>query len=228
MSTIWLFDLDNTLHDASHAALPEVSAAMGAYIQRELGLTQAESDALRRDYWQRYGATLLGLVRHHGVNAGHFLDETHRLPRLEHDVRGHAHDLHALRALPGRKVLLTNAPRVYVRRVLRVLGLARFFDQVITVEDMCMFGHLRPKPDARLFRHLAARLKVHPRRCVLVEDALENTRGARRAGMRTVWMQRWTRTATWGAAALQRVSMRPAHVDHRVTRLHPLRRLAGR
>ena len=31
-------------------------------------------------------------------------------------------------------------------------------DGVITIEDMAMFGHLRPKPDARMFRALAARL----------------------------------------------------------------------
>ncbi len=223
---VWLFDLDNTLHNASHAALPGVSEAMGDYIQRELGLTKAESDDLRRHYWQRYGATLLGLVRHHGVDAAHFLHETHRLPELEAQVHGHAHDLAALRALPGRKLLLTNAPHVYVRRVLSALGLARFFDAIVAVEDMWMFGQLRPKPDARMFKRLAARLRVHPRRCVLVEDALENQKGARRAGMRTVWVQRWTRSATWGAAAQARVTMQPAYVDRRVVGLARLRRLS--
>ena len=78
-------------------------------------------DALRRRYWQRYGATLLGLVRHHGVKPAHFLHETHRLPGLEQRVRGHAHDLAALRRLPGRKLILTNAPAAYARRVLDVL-----------------------------------------------------------------------------------------------------------
>jgi putative hydrolase of the HAD superfamily len=54
-----------------------------------------------------------------------------------------------------------------------------------------MFGHPRPKPDARMFRHLAARLKVPPSRCVLVEDTLEHQKGARRVGMQTAWMQRY-------------------------------------
>ena len=182
----------------------------------ELGLSKEDSDALRRQYWRRYGATLLGLVRHHGVDAAHFLHQTHLLPELEAEVHGHAHDLAALRALPGRKILLTNAPRIYTLRVLGVLGLTRFFDTVVTIEDMWMFGQLRPKPDARMFRRLAARLRVHPSHCILVEDALENQKGARRAGMSTVWVQRWLRRSSWGRTATTRLTTKPGYVDHRV------------
>jgi hypothetical protein len=34
---VWLFDLDNTLHDASHAIFPAISANMNTYIARVLG-----------------------------------------------------------------------------------------------------------------------------------------------------------------------------------------------
>jgi hypothetical protein len=40
--------------------------------------------------------------------------------------------------------------------------------------------------------------------------------------MRTVWMQRFTRGATWGVAKATRVSAVPAYVDIRVTRLRQL------
>ena len=46
--------------------MPGLHVSFGEYIQQHLKLTQEESDALRRRYWQRYGATLLGLVKHHG------------------------------------------------------------------------------------------------------------------------------------------------------------------
>ena len=132
--------------------------AIGDYVVRHLGVTPEEADALRQRYWLRYGATLLGLVRHHGIRAAHFLEETHRMPGLEARLRGSAHDRAALARLPGRKYILTNAPRAYAMRVLDALGLARRFDGVITIEDMTMFGMPRPKPDARMFRRLAARL----------------------------------------------------------------------
>ncbi len=188
---VWLFDLDNTLHDASHAAFGPTNQAMTDYIVQHLGLQRQEAAALRQHYWHRYGATLLGLIRHHGVAAGHFLEQTHLHPALEQRLRTSAHDRSALKRLSGRKYVLTNAPRRYTLRVLRALRLEDSFDGVICIEDMSMFGELRPKPDARMFRHLAARLRVRPTQCVLVEDVLDNQRSARRVGMTTVWMQRY-------------------------------------
>ena len=215
---VWLFDLDDTLHDASSASMGELHDSMGRYIEDHLGLSKPESDALRRRYWLRYGATLLGLVKHHGVKPAHFLHYTHLLPGLEARVRGHGPDIAALQRLPGRKFILTNAPRVYALRVLGVLGIAHLFDGVLSIEDMHMFGDLRPKPDARMLRWVAARLHVHPSRCVLVEDTLVHQKAARRVGMGTVWMRRWLPDVR------HRQQRRPAYVDRRVTRLADLSR----
>ena len=190
-STVWLFDLDNTLHDASHAAFGPTNLAMTQYIVEHLGLDANAASRMRQHYWTHYGATLLGLVRHHGVKPAHFLEVTHRLPGLEQRLRTSAHDRAALARLRGRRYVLTNAPRAYTQRVLDTLDLGRFFDGVISIEDMTMFGHPRPKPDARMFRHVCARLKVAPHRCVLVEDTLEHQKAAHALGMKTAWMQRY-------------------------------------
>lgn len=228
MTRVWLFDLDNTLHDASSAALAGINQGMTEYIERELGLGRAEADDLRRHYWKRYGATLLGLVRHHGVAAAHFLHHTHRLPGLEQRVAGHAHDLAALRRLPGRKFILTNAPRAYTDRVLGALGIGALFDGVLSIEDMCMFGQWRPKPDARMLRRVAARLGVPPSRCVLVEDTLAHQKAARGIGMATVWMQRWTRqdvkTARQSAEVGVYLHRKPVYVCARISALQQLRK----
>lgn len=225
----WLFDLDNTLHDASHAAFGATNLAMTDYIANHLQLPHDEASALRQHYWNHYGATLLGLVRHHGVKASHFLEETHRLPGLEQRLRGSAHDRAALRQLPGRKFILTNAPRAYTLRVLKTLRMADCFDGIISIEDMTMFGHHRPKPDARMFRHVAARLKTPPSRCVLVEDTLAHQRSARGIGMRTVWMQRYLRGAVHVSGHQVKVGVHPCHkpayVCARIKRIQPLRSL---
>jgi putative hydrolase of the HAD superfamily len=217
---VWLFDLDDTLHDAGRAAMPYINAAMTEFVKRELNLAHDEASALRSHYWRRYGATLLGLMRHHGVRAAHFLHDTHRLPGLEDRVRAHRHDVAALARLPGRKLILTNAPRDYALRVLRALRIEHLFEAVIAIEDMSLFGELRPKPDARMLRALVARLGVPASRCVLVEDTLVHQKSARRVGMRTVWMRRWIRQR--GRARTRR----PAYVDRCVTNLRMLRRFA--
>lgn len=222
---IWLFDLDNTLHDASHAVFGHLRESMAAYIARELQLPEEQAHALRVHYWRRYGATLLGLMRHHGVSAPHFLHDTHRLPGLEQRLRAPLADRRALAQLPGKRVLLTNAPRDYALRVLRHLRLLRSFDAVISIEDMVMFSHLRPKPDKRMFRSLVARLRAAPSDCVLVEDTLEHQQAARSVGLKTVWMQRFVLAALPQEPVLSlRLRRRPAYVSQRIRHLQQLRR----
>jgi putative hydrolase of the HAD superfamily len=221
--TIWLFDLDDTLHDAAAASMPGINAAMTAYVQRELRLTRDQADALRHQYWRRYGATLLGLVRHHGVQAAHFLHDTHRLPGLEQRVSGHRHDFAAIRRLAGTRLILTNAPRAYALRVLGALRIEHLFDAVLSIEDMAMFGQLRPKPDARMLRALCARLRVQPSHCVLVEDTLAHQKAARALGITTVWCRRYLRPSD----ARPRAPRRPAYVDQVVRHLRALARVPG-
>jgi putative hydrolase of the HAD superfamily len=225
---VWLFDLDNTLHNASHAAFAGINDGMTSYMVRELALSRGDADELRHRYWLRYGATLLGLVRHHAVNAAHFLHHTHLLPGLEGRVHGHPHDFDALRRLPGRKFILTNAPLAYAERVLGVLGIAPLFDGLLSIEDMTMFGQLRPKPDARMLRRVAVKLGVPASRCVLVEDTLGHQKAARRVGMTTVWMQRWARQAAKHVVPHTKVGVylhrKPAYVCARITSLQQLRK----
>jgi putative hydrolase of the HAD superfamily len=223
--TVWLFDLDNTLHNASASAFRQLDRSMNAYIERELGVDADEANRLRAHYWHRYGATLLGLVRHHGVKLEHFLHHTHQLPTLEQDVVTHAHDVDAVRRLRGRKLILTNAPLAYSERVLRALGLRGLFEAVISIEQMQMFGELRPKPDARMFRALAAKLGVAPQRCVLVEDTLVHQKAAFSVGMRTVWMQRWARRHGHGPEVGVYLHRRPAYVCARIASLQQLHRV---
>lgn len=222
---VWFFDLDNTLHDASRSAFPLLDEAMTAYIETRLGVSRSEADFLRLHYWKRYGATLLGLERHHRVRGEHFLAETHRMPGLESRLWAPAADRAALKALPGRKFLLTNAPVAYARRVLGHLGLLGCFEGLIGIEGMRHFGHWRPKPDARMFRVVLARLRLTPAQVTLVEDTLVHQKAAHRVGMRTVWMQRYIGANSHGPEVGIRHLRRPRYVRATMKSLHRLRRL---
>ena len=73
------------------------------------------------------GTTLLGLVRHHAIDAHAFLRETHAFvsaPTLGELIRAERGLGNFFRRLPGRKVLITNAPAVYAQRVLKEIGLS--------------------------------------------------------------------------------------------------------
>ena len=188
---VWLFDLDGTLHDVRAAIMPRINADMTNFVIERLGVEAADADRLRRDYWLRYGATLLGLIRHHGIDAHEFLRETHRFPDLGRLVRRRHALVELFRRLPGRKVILTNAPRAYAEGVIACLGLRPFLEQVVCIEDMQFAGRWEPKPSGASLRRVCARLRIDPRSAILVEDTVVNLRTARRLGMRTVFVREW-------------------------------------
>jgi len=192
--TVWLFDLDNTLHDASHAIFPAINRRMTDYVARVLDTDEATASRVRVDYWQRYGATLLGMIRHHGVDPADFLRAAHDFPALAEMVRVRRGLAAALRRLPGRKILVTNAPRDYARAVMAIAGIDRCFERVVAIEDMWVHGHLRPKPDRRMLRRLLARTGVAPHRAVLVEDTLSHLKHYAGTGIRTAWVTGYLRS----------------------------------
>ena len=181
---VWIFDLDNTLHDARARIFPSMHEQINAYLRRNFGVDEAGANAMRQDFWRRYGTTLRGLMRHHGTDPRHFLAETHVFPELVDMVVRENALKHALARLPGRKLVFSNAPRAYVEGVLRALRLGRFFDAVYTIEDT---GY-RGKPSLHGFHVLLRNHDLDPHRCAFIDDMLENLRAAHRLGMSTVWV----------------------------------------
>lgn len=166
---------------------------MVAYISQYLGVGEGEATRIRQDYWQRYGATLRGLMRHHGTDPDHFLWHTHQFPDLKRMLVCERGLKVMLRKLPGRKIIFSNAPLHYTEAVLDLTGLRNCFDAVYSVERI----RFQPKPAVAGFRHLLRSERLPARRCIMVEDALANLRTAKRLGMQTVWLSAGTRQPAW-------------------------------
>ena len=206
----WIFDLDNTLHDATPHVIPHINRSMTAYLQEHLALDQDRASALRVHYWKIYGATFVGLMRHHGTDPRHFLWHTHQFPDLERVVAAERGLRHALRRIRGPRIVYSNSPLHYAEAVLRLLRIDDLFDAVYCIEHT----GFRPKPSLAGFRVLLERERLIPGRSVLVEDTLGNLRAARRLGLRTVWVTRDSRS--------------PAFVDAKIGSILLLPRIAAR
>ncbi len=183
---VWVFDLDDTLHDASSHIFPVMNKAMTQYIMDTLNVDEHHAFKLRQHYWRIYGATLKGLMRHHGVDPYHFLCKTHDNMDLENMVSETKKLRHCITRLKGRKVIFTNAPMNYAMRVLNVLGIADLFTVVFSVEST----KFHPKPSVRGFQQLLHVIKAKACDCVMMEDNLPALMTAKRMGMKTVWISK--------------------------------------
>ena len=202
---VWIFDLDNTLHDARPHIFPAMHVQMNAYLRKRFGVDEPGADGMRRFFWERYGTTLRGLVRHYGEDPKKFIRDTHQFPELGNMVIGDNALGHALARLGGKRLVFSNAPRHYVEEVLRALGVARWFDAVYTIEST----RYKPKPAFQGFRVLLRAHNLDPHRCALVDDMPENLRAAKRLGMSTVWVSSVVRRATFADLRVNSVTQLP-------------------
>jgi putative hydrolase of the HAD superfamily len=204
----WLFDLDNTLHNASPHIFPHLHHAMRDYIERFLGLDAKAAASLRETYWHRYGATLLGLMRHHGTDPRHFLHHTHQFDDLPGMVVWERPLGAMLKKLPGRKIVFSNAPLHYTEAVLEIAGIRDRFDSVWTIERL----RFQPKPRLAGFLRLLHKERLNPKSCVMLEDSPANLRTAKRLGMKTVLISPDPRLPAYVDLRLQSVLELPRHL----------------
>jgi putative hydrolase of the HAD superfamily len=177
-----LFDLDNTLYPPECGLLQHLDERIDDFVSGYLGLSLEETKALRRRYIQQYGTTLHGLQAEHGLPPARYLSAVHDAVPLDHFLTRDEALLAALGAIEIEKVVFTNAPREYARRVMQCLGLEPHFRVVLALE----FHDYNGKPFREAYERVAAHLMVRPEECVLVEDTLRNLRVAKDLGMTTV------------------------------------------
>ena len=178
--TTWVFDLDNTLYPPAMGLFPQIERRMTRWVMDHLGLTRDSADHLRATYWKTYGTTLAGLMREHGVEPQPYLAYVHDIDFsvLSPDPALAAH----IRALPGRRIVYTNADIRYAARVLAARGLSGLFDAVYGVEEA---GFL-PKPERAAFETVFALDRLAPASAAMFEDDSHNLLAPHDMGMQTV------------------------------------------
>ncbi len=178
--TTWVFDLDNTLYPPSARLFDQIEAKMTDWVMTRLSVSRTQADHLRRHYWALYGTTLAGLMQEHDIQPGEYLAAVHDIDfaALSPDPVLAAR----LAALPGRRIVHTNADAAYARRVLAARGMTGLFDAVYGVEET----RFHPKPAAAAFEAVLAADGLDPTRAAMFEDDPRNLAVPHALGMRTV------------------------------------------
>ena len=178
--SVWVFDLDNTLYPPAARLFDQIEVLMTDYVMEALSVDRQTADHLRDHYWRRYGTTLAGLMIEHDVDPAPYLDRVHDidLGHLTQDLELRAH----IQALPGRKVIYTNGPKIHAERVTAARGLSGIFDAIYGVEH----ANFRPKPERAAFETVFALDGISAGNAAMFEDDPRNLLAPHEMGMQCV------------------------------------------
>ena len=182
MAATWIFDLDNTLHDAQSKIFPLVNTKMNEYISSYLDISLEDASSLRVSYWERYGATLKGLIKHHNINPIDFLSVTHNLQDFNKLVLPENNLKKTLSKIQGRKIIYTNAPKTYTNKILKISKIFELFDEIFTIED----SNFIPKPDQGMMDAFLKKYNISEG--FFIDDVKENLFTAKNSGLTTIWI----------------------------------------
>ena len=179
--TEWVFDLDNTLYPRECNLFAQIDLLISDYVMRVTQLPYDEARALQKSYYRDYGTTLNGLMQRHDVDPDHFLKTVHAIDYAP--VSAHPELLETIRALPGRKFILTNGDVGHARAVLARLGGADdLFEDIFDIRAM---GY-RPKPLPEAYHGFLEMHGIPAERAVMFDDLEKNLKVPHDLGMATV------------------------------------------
>ncbi len=179
-TTVWIFDLDNTLYPAECNLFAQVDHRMGEFIAHYLGVPYAHARHLQKSYYRQFGTTLAGLMAVHKLDPAEFLAYVHD---IDLSVVPDAPELRAeIEKLPGRRLIFTNGSRRHAERVAEKLGVLDLFEDICDIAA-CEFV---PKPEAEAFQRMIKRHDVKAQEAAMFEDMPMNLAAPHVLGMTTV------------------------------------------
>ena len=176
----WVFDLDNTLYPHHVNLWHQVDEKIRNYIARFLDITHEDAFRLQKEYYQRYGTTMRGMMTEHGMQPDDYLEVVHQIdhsPLTPNPALGAA-----IERLAGRKLILTNGTRKHAEAVMRRLEIDHHFEDVFDIAA----ADLDPKPLPQVYDRFLARHGVDPTKAAMFEDLSRNLEVPHTLGMTTV------------------------------------------
>lgn len=181
-----LFDLDGTLYTDDTGLFQALGVRLEDWVAQTLHISHEASQALRHEYFVKYGTTMRGLIVHHPeVDIEAFLEYVHGVD-VSRYLAPHPELAAMLARLDVPKVVFTNSISGWAERILARLGVRRYFTRIIDVRAV----DYQSKPHPHAFARALEILGVEGPDCVMVDDQPRYLSGASAAGMRTVLVRK--------------------------------------
>jgi len=175
-----IFDWDGTLSDTRRVIVASFQKALSdvccnvddEFIERRIGIGAAETfREILRASKMRFDEALVASLVEKKVQTE--IDLSSQVKLFE----GAMALLQSLRA-KVKLALASMSNRDFVDHMLHAMDIQRFFEVVLTVDDVD-----KSKPDPEIFLKCALRLRSRPEKCVVVEDSIFGVEAAKAARM---------------------------------------------
>jgi len=182
---LWVFDNDGTLYDDS-ATQERFMEIFCEYSSNLLGVPIKETSVQLLKLKNKWNTefSIIALMNEFGVDYSEVVNNTYLKVDLEkcNVPKSDSMRKQALDDILAEKIVFTNNPSIFARRVLSRLGLDGCFSDFVGMEETCFFG----KPDTRAFKAVESRHQGYDR-IFFCDDSLKNLEVAHQMGWITIW-----------------------------------------
>ena len=177
----WVFDLDKTIYPEESGLFKAVDERINQYLINFLNFKFDEVNEIRKKYWLKYGTTLNGLIKFHGVNPLHYLEYVHDVD-IKNFLSRDEELIVLFQQIKGKKIIFTNGYRPFAEKVLNVLGIDEYVDDIIDIISI----NFIPKPYIYGYKKLISKYQLVPSQTIYFDDFYLNLIPAKSLGMITV------------------------------------------
>ena len=179
----WIFDLDNTIYDPKSKIFDQIDLRMKQFISSRLNISKEEAFKIQKKFYNEYGTTLSGLMKHYQIQPNEFLKFVHDVDLSK--LKKCSNLFKEINRLPGRKIIYTNGDQDYAKKVLNSLGVESLFEYILDITK----SKYIPKPSVEPLITYLNKNNINLKTCVYFEDLEKNLENAHKYGITTVHIE---------------------------------------
>lgn len=174
-----LFDLDDTLYPRGSGLMKKIGEQIRAYSMYKFGLNVEQADALRLNYKEKYGSSLVGYVHIEKVDPEEYREFVYNIDYSQY-IKPDKCVAAMFAELDYRKIIYTNGARCHAFSVLAALGVDfKLVDQVVAIEDAGFYA--KPMPES--YSAMIKLTGITPEESAFLDDQERNLLAAKVFGI---------------------------------------------
>tara|TARA_Y100000813_G_scaffold179485_1_gene147254 strand:- start:527 stop:1093 length:567 start_codon:yes stop_codon:yes gene_type:complete len=156
---------------------------MKQFISSRLNISKEEAFKIQKKFYNEYGTTLSGLMKHYQIKPNEFLKFVHNVDLSK--LKKCSNLFKEINQLPGRKIIYTNGDQDYAKKVLNSLGVESLFEYILDITK----SKYIPKPSVEPLITYLNKNNINLKTCVYFEDLEKNLENAHKYGITTVHIE---------------------------------------